>query len=257
MRPGRPQEARDDSQLDCLRCGKRGHRAANCPHKPIAAQAEGTWPAEGGEPQQAPFVCYATTGEAESAFTGFVQAGEATNPEMACSSLESKEGLTTLEAVKAGMAVIDGGATQTIGSVAAVEAVLKKNLRDHGDSRLRGVSTEGVPTFSFGNSTEDRCLSTARLGVSANGAPGEISVHTLDRGQSPILLSIDTLRRLGALIDFQSDLLVFRNLDSRRIIKLSRSRTGHQLLPMTEDWLRCAHVTTVAVPGLSAYVDPR
>ena len=141
--------------------------------------------------------------------------------------------------------------------MAAVEAVLQKNLCDHGDSRLRGVSTLGVPTFSFGNSTEDRCLSTARLGVSANGAPGEISVHTLDRGQSPILLSIDTLRGLGALIDFQSDLLVFRNLDSRRIIKLGRSRTGHQLLPMTEDWLRCAHVTTVAVPGLSAYVDPR
>ena len=38
---------RDDSNLDCLRCGQRGHRAANCPHKPIAAQAEATKPGAG------------------------------------------------------------------------------------------------------------------------------------------------------------------------------------------------------------------
>ena len=43
---------------DCLRCEKRGHRAANCPHKPVAAQADGGRPSEGNETQQAPFVCY-------------------------------------------------------------------------------------------------------------------------------------------------------------------------------------------------------
>ena len=110
--------------------------------------------------------------------------------------------------------------------------------------------------FSFGNSTEDRCLSTARLGVSANGAPGKISVHTLDNGQSPILLSIETLRRLGALIDFSSDHVVFRSLDPRRIVKLGRSRTGHQLLPLTNDWLRNAHLAEADVPGLAAYLKP-
>ena len=91
--------------------------------------------------------------------------------------------------------------------------------------------------------------------MSANGAPGELSVHTLDRGQSPILLSIDTLRRLGALIDFQSDLVVFRNLDSRRIVRLARSRTGHQLLPMSEDWLASASLAPVEIPGLEAYMN--
>ena len=156
--------------------------------------------------------------------------------------------------MREGMAVIDGGATQTIGSVAAVEAVLRKNFEKHGESRLRGITTKGVPTFSFGNSTEDQCLSTARVGVSANGSPGEISIHTLDKGQSPILFSIDTLRRLGALIDFQHDLVVFRHLDSRRVVRLRRSRTGHQLLPLTDDWLCQAKVAKADIPSLSAYL---
>ena len=222
----------------------------------MAAQVDGGRSAEGSETQQAPFVCYLDHHDfAEGGFTGFAQGDLPGDTDAAYSGQTTQEPMTTLEAVKAGMAVIDGGATQTIGSVAAVEAVLQKNLRDHGDSRLRGVTTQGVPTFSFGNSTEDRCLSTARLGVSANGAPGEISVHTLDKGQSPILLSIDTLRRLGALIDFQADLVVFRNLDSRRIVQLSRSRTGHQLLPMTSDWLENARLATVAIPGLEAYMN--
>ena len=250
---------RDDSQLDCLRCGKRGHRASNCPHKPIAAQTDGGRQSETAEPQQAPFVCYLETREdhQEGDFNGFVQGDKPENVEQAYSGQFSPEPLSTMEAVREGMAVLDGGATQTIGSVAAVEAVLRKNLRDHGDSRLRGISTQGVPTFSFGNSTEDRCLSTARLAVSANGAPGEVSIHTLDKGQSPILLSIDTLRRLGAVIDFQADLVVFRNLDSRRIVSLRRSRTGHQLLPMTQDWLEGARLAPVEIPGLEAYMkDP-
>ena len=70
---------RDDSQLDCLRCGKRGHRAANCPIKPVAANAESSRHPDGGEPQQAPFVCYLhpVDPETEEAYNGFAQ-GECT-----------------------------------------------------------------------------------------------------------------------------------------------------------------------------------
>ena len=131
---------------------------------------------------------------------------------------------------------------------------MSENLRKHGESRLRAVSTQDTPTFSFGNSSEDRCLSTARLGVSVNGVPGELSVHTLDRGQSPILLSVETLRRLGAIIDFKADLAVFRELDPKRIVHLTRGRSGHQLMPLTEDWLAGASISRTDIPGLSAYL---
>ncbi|CAE7557684.1 unnamed protein product, partial [Symbiodinium microadriaticum] len=47
---------RDDSNLDCLRCG---HRAANCPHKPVGAAAQVDQASSSGSYEQAPFVCVA------------------------------------------------------------------------------------------------------------------------------------------------------------------------------------------------------
>ncbi|CAE7287306.1 unnamed protein product [Symbiodinium sp. CCMP2592] len=189
---------RDDSNIDCLRCGQRGHRAANCPVKPLAAQAENTTGDNGGPgPQQAPFVCYhdKIPEDYEHAALSIMGAGA---------------GLTTQEAVSQGLCVVDGGATQTVGSVAAVEAILAMNKKKHGSNRLTAVSTSDPPTFSFGNSTENKCLSTASLKVSAGGNPGELRIHTLDHGQSPVLLSVEALRNLGAIIDFKADLPIFR-----------------------------------------------
>ena len=110
------------------------------------------------------------------------------------------------------------------------------------------------PVFSFGNSTENRCLSTARLQVYAGGVPGEMQIHTLEEGESPILMSIETLRKVGAIIDFEHDLAVFRNINSTRIMKLARSRTGHQLLPLTEDWMSNSVASRQAVSSLTSYL---
>ncbi|CAE7790042.1 RE1, partial [Symbiodinium sp. CCMP2456] len=173
---------KDDSNLDCLRCGKKGHRAANCPHKPIgdgpSAQANLAQASSSGEPQQAPFVCYMDQAEAQNTeetttlpmnnFVGYV-----TEEAFQTGAPEAPEGPpTTSEAVARGMAVIDGGATQTIGSVRALEAVLNQNRKKYGSSGLKGLSSDEPPTFAFGNSTENRCLSTAQIHVQANGSPG-------------------------------------------------------------------------------------
>ena len=244
---------RDDSHLDCLRCGKRGHRAANCPIKPVAATVEEG--SAGTEPQQAPFVCYAEAQSMACEKDDFVGFANTIESEEAFHTRHTDDGLTTQEAVQRGLAVIDGGATQTIGSVKALEAVLSRNLEKYGETRLRGVNFESPPTFSFGNSTENRCLSTARLGVQANGVSGELNVHALDHGQSPILLSVDTLRKLGAVIDFEADLAVFRRLNAHRVIRLARGRTGHQLIPLTEDWLSHGEQSAQAVPSLTSFLS--
>ncbi|OLP94111.1 hypothetical protein AK812_SmicGene23906 [Symbiodinium microadriaticum] len=219
---------RDDSQIECLRCGVKGHRVAQCPHKPLKeTQGQGNLAdTSSADKQQAPFVCYTNS------VAGYVSE---TDQPAALSASPVSEGLTTAEAVKLGMAVVDGGATQTIGSATAIEAVMKGNAAKRGSSGLRGIDTRDPPVFSFGNSTENRCLSTAKLQVYAGGTQGEMTIHTLEDGESPILMSIDTLRKVGALIDFQADLAVFRNIDPSRILKLERSRTGHQLLPLTEN----------------------
>ena len=245
---------RDDSNIECLRCGKRGHRAANCAYKPLAAQADASGNSGGDGAQQAPFVCYHDQ-VIDEHLNGFaISEIEETKHEALSANVEGT-GLSTSEAVMKGMCVVDGGATQTVGSVRAVEAVLDQNLRRHGSTRLSSVSTKDPPTFSFGNSTENKCLSTALLRVTAGGTPGELRVHTLDHGQSPILLSIEALRRLGAVIDFEADLIAFRHLNDKKIVRLARGKSGHQLLPLTEDWMANAQDTSVAVPSLTSFLQ--
>ncbi|CAE7233778.1 RE1 [Symbiodinium sp. KB8] len=256
----RPPRVRDDSKIDCLRCGQIGHRAVNCPNRPSGSASQ-TDLASGQKTESAPFVCFTEaaaiveTRSKDDGFAGFVQDDEVPAIVEEAFGTQPPPGMiTTQEAVKRGMCVIDGGATQTIGSVAALEAVLEQNRMLHGSSRLRNLDTSNPPVFSFGNSTENKCLSTAKLEVSANGQRGEIKVHALDQGQSPILMSVDTLRSLGAIIDFKSDLAVFRALDDKRVIHLTRGQSGHQLLSLTEDWMTHAEPTTCAVPDLSSYL---
>eukprot|EP00435_Cladocopium_sp_Y103_P054218 s1007_g17.t1 len=146
------------------------------------------------------------------------------------------------------------GATKTLASVAALERIMELNNGKNGCHGVRNLDLADRPMFGFGNSTTDRCLSTACLDITAGGRKGELRVHTLDRGEGPLLFSVEALRSLGAVIDFQADLAVFRNLDPTQVVQLERSSTGHQLLPLTEDLFAKATKTAEPVPGLSAYL---
>ena len=220
---------KDDSKMTCLRCGKVGHRARNCPQKP----REG--PTGSGGKEMAPFVCYAE------------------GLEEALAAVPS-QGPTTQEAVARGCCVIDGGATRTLGSVRAVEMVLKKNLEKHGTDRVHHVDVDDKPVFGFGNSSEGQCISTIHLGVTADEKPGSLTIHTLDEGEGPILFSIDALRKLDAIVDFKQDLVVFRALDPTKVIALQRSQTGHQLMDLTTDIFAQARQAEKPVPSLLEYI---
>ena len=163
-------------------------------------------------------------------------------------------GTSTVQAVAAGKAVIDGGATKTIASVAALEALMNKNKAKYGTDRIVEVNVHDRPVFGFGNSSTDRCMSTAQVGLTASGNPGTLKVHTLDRGTGPILLSVESLRQLGAVIDFDADLAVFRNINANRIVQLERSATGHQLLSLTEDLFEHSVASRDAVPSLRSFI---
>ena len=78
-----------------------------------------------------------------------------------------------------------------------------------------------------------------------------LQVHALDKGTGPILISVETLRSLGAVIDFQADLVAFRNLDKYKVVPLERSSSGHQLLPLSEDLYSKARNCKTAVPSLA------
>ena len=173
----------------CLACGG-PHQTSRCP-KRASGQASS---AEGQE--SAPFVSTPFTCLAESE-----------------ALVASKEKLTTLQAMERGMAVIDGGATSTLGSVRALEQVMMLNQNAKGKHGVESVDLADQPVFGFGNSSHDKCLSTANLTVMADGREGQLRAHAIDRGEGPVLFSIKSLRALGAVVDYENDLICFRRLN--------------------------------------------
>ena len=208
------------ASVKCLSCGG-SHKTGHCPKKNQVHQAE--------VHEQAPFVCMTD----QVLNTADVDANLA----------------TTHQAMTDSKAVIDGGSTRTLGSVTALENLMNINAKQRGE-----LDPEQRPVFGFRNSSSDRCLSTVWMKILAEGREGHLKVHTLDRGEGPILFSIETLRSLGAVIDFEHDLIVFRKLSDERIIQLERSSSGHQVLPLANDWYQGSRKTTTRVPSLKEFL---
>ena len=226
---GKGSEQRDDSKMTCLKCGKVGHRAANCPQKE-QSQAQHTDEAS----ESAPFICFS-----EAALAAHDTGADA---------------MSTQEAMRKGWCVVDGGATRTLGSVVALQSVVDQNTAMTGKTKILKVDPSRRPTFSFGNSSENTCSSTIELGVQAGKKEGKLTVHALDTGSGPILLSVSSLRALGAVVDFSEDLIVFRNLDPKRIVQAKRSQSGHQLLPLCGDMFNHSVEAKQAVPSLRDFI---
>ena len=221
---GPPVTGQHGAGHSCLRCGK-GHKTSECPDRNVPKELRG----ETHVAEEAPFVCF--------------------TEDAALSVLESCS-MTTQEAVTKGYGVIDGGATKTLGSVVALQNVMEINHQKYGNEKIQQVDVTNTPTFGFGNSSQDTCVSTAMLQVSADKKPGCLQIHALDKGQGPILISVSTLRSLKAVIDFEADLMVLRGLDDTKVIPLERSAAGHQLLPLTEDLFKNALTCKRQVPSL-------
>ena len=220
----------------CLRCGG-DHRTANCPK-----QTGGN--ASAAEPHSAPFVCF-TEDASEN------DHGNLANDEQGICAAAPP---STSEVVDQGKAVLDGGATRTIGSVHALERLMELHYQNDGTTGLQELNLEEKPTFGFGNSTKNQCVSTAAFKIHADGREGRLQIHALDHGDGPVLFSISSLRALGAVIDFSEDLVCFRNLNANKVIQLERSSTGHQLLPLAQDWYGDSKTSTQPVPSLRDFI---
>ena len=230
--------SKPDKAHTCLRCGNTGHRTANCP------KSASTTASASVTEEAAPFICYAEDEDA---------AVLSQDPEDQAEAF-SIGGITTMEAVQQGKAVIDGGATKTLASVSALEKIMEINCAKKGASGIDHVNLDERPAFGFGNSSRDQCVSTASLAINADGRDGRLKVHALNRGEGPLLFSVESLRSLGAIVDYENDLIVFRKLNDQKVIPVERSCTGHQLLPMTDDWYAKAMPTQRPVPDLRTFI---
>lgn len=207
---------KSESEEKCYKCGGK-HRTSACPQK------------EGHEKNKG----------AQGVHFTFVTSPEVVNEPGATALTSESEGgdghvLSMQHIVDAGKAIIDGGATSSVGSVDAMEQIRKINQR-------KGISTEvdlkfdEAPSFRFGNNGRTTCLSTAQLNIPLAQQHGKMKIHVHEIPQQPILLSIQALRTMGAVIDFERDECIFRNIDPSRVVKLERAASGHQVFPLTED----------------------
>ena len=150
--------------------------------------------------------------------------------------------MTTHEAMTKGFAVLDAGATKTMGSIVALEHARRASFEHSSRDNVASVSLEDRPTFGFADSESARCSSTILLQLPVQEQKMKLRVHALDKGSVPVPLSIDTLKRLHAIVDYGRDEVVFAAVNPHKCVKLQTTSTRHQILPLVEDFMQDAQI---------------
>ncbi|OLQ10860.1 hypothetical protein AK812_SmicGene5400 [Symbiodinium microadriaticum] len=151
---------------------------------------------------------------------------------------EAEENLMALhEILNSGHAIIDGGATSSLGSEEAVQKVAEMNWQATGEDPIEILPDE-QPAFRFGNNAQHRCMSTALVKLPSQQMNSRMRIHVHDIPGQPVLLSVKSLRALGAVIDFSNNQAVFKSLNAAAVVDLETTESGHQLFPLTRDVLQ-------------------
>ena len=133
-----------------------------------------------------------------------------------------------------GHAVIDCGATESISSLEALEEIMTLRAQKFGVEDF--TVHQQRRAFRFGNGEMKKAESFVEIPQKLAGHSVSLGVHALDAPGVPLLLSIKTLRVLGAVVDFEKDMLCCKRIDKDHWIPLKRASNGHLLLDLTRDW---------------------
>lgn len=159
---------------------------------------------------------------------------ESVDDESEAESPDIGEILATVAVEHPGFAVIDTGATETIASLDAIDAIMRERGKKHGPEN---VTVHGKHRkFRFGNGQEQRAASFVELPQLLAGCDIKLGVHTLDAPGVPLLLSVKTLRSLKAVVDVDEGMICFNAVKEGHWLPLKRGPNGHLLLDLTEDW---------------------
>lgn len=216
----------------CARCGK-AHETRLCPDKPKKTEEE------------------RKNYEATTEMSEYVYGQFDTMDDQQC--LTGMH-LQAQEVIAGGYGVLDGGATRTMASIQAIE-MLENQCRDIQNAGIHHVDTSDRPTFGFGNSERSQCISTCYFRVPTQEKPMSLKIHALDQGSAPILISVDTLRKLGAIVDFRHDQAIFCDINPNKLIDLKRSSAGHQLIPLAQDFMQQGRDLGRAVSSLAQLAE--
>ena len=138
--------------------------------------------------------------------------------------------------VREGKAIIDGGATSSLGSEEALQQIGQLNWEATGSDGINILPDER-PAFKFGNNGQHTCMATALLKLPIDNTNSQMKIHLHDIPGQPVLLSVRSLRALGAVIDFERNEAIFRRLNPQKLVTLETTEGGHQLFPLVSDVL--------------------
>lgn len=110
-----------------------------------------------------------------------------------------------------GHAVIDCGATESISSLEALEEIMTLRAQKFGVEDF--TVHQQRRAFRFGNGEMKKAESFVEIPQKLAGHSVSLGVHALDAPGVPLLLSIKTLRVLGAVVDFEKDMLCCKRID--------------------------------------------
>lgn len=139
-------------------------------------------------------------------------------------------------------AVIDTGATETVGSMDALDRILTLRQELYGPEQVT-IDTKVTKEFRFGNGQTRAASSFVYLPQVVNGEHTTLGVFAIDVPNIPVLVGIKTLQRLGAVMDIGGKCLEFQHLFPGCKVPLIRGANGHLLLDLCCDW--CPQVTSI------------
>lgn len=132
-------------------------------------------------------------------------------------------------------AVLDTGATETVGSMDALEHVLMKRFELFGHEDVV-IDVNNTKEFKFGNGQTRAASSFVCLPQTIGNRSTTLGIYALDVPIVPILLGIRTLQKLGAVLDLDKGTLEFRRIFPGKIVQLIKGANGHLLLDLCSDW---------------------
>ncbi|CAE7912341.1 unnamed protein product, partial [Symbiodinium necroappetens] len=124
-----------------------------------------------------------------------------------------------------GYAVLDSGATETVASLPALEALMKVRQGSGGTVSSDGFQVLDQPPkkFKFGNGEFAVSSSFLLLPQQIGEHHVDLGVYTLDVVGVPVLIGIKTMMRLHAVVDFAHCRAVFAAVDAGLVVPLRPS----------------------------------
>ena len=212
QRPGHPE------YRGCFICGSKDHDFRGCPKRRSETSTSNSSSTRPNYFSNQIFVVLPVEENEQQAMT----ATEDTTAALAAVAVEFP-----------GHAVIDLGATESLASLEALQEIMNLRLQNFGHEEI--VVHEETKRFKFGNGDTQKATSFIELPQTIDGTTLTLGVHAIDAPGVPLLLSVRTLRKMGASIDTELNRMQLRRF-SDAWIPLKQSANEHLLLDMTRDW---------------------